>query len=942
MAALLALVLGCVSTAALFTWVRRFEHQKSQIDFQQRADERIAAVKEGMNGAVEAVIIANQLFATMPSVSRQQFQQFTRPLLQRYPYIQAFNFHRIVSGAELHVYEHEMRKRYPDFAVTELVDGKPVPVRAKARYQVVDYLEPMKGNEAAFGLDTSSNPQVAEVLQRAIDTGLPSATDLSWLAQGGASRRGFLVLMPVYRYGRPTNSIAARRAAVIGDTAAVFRMEDLIDKFLLAGGFSDMPNINISIYASSEPDDRYLVFRRGTMPIATPAGSLLPQWLFYNRPETVSHNLDVAGKSWRIVISSPPVWFGRHHSGSLLILIGGALLTLLAAAYLHSITARAQRIQKLVDQRTAELKQSNEWLTEDIAARERAEQALKLRERAIEASPNAILIIRASAPDYPIEYVNPAFERMTGYRTAEATGRNYNFLWGDDVDQAGMEEIRCSVHKQREGHATLRNYRKDGALFWSDIYLAPVRNEDGAVTHFVVAMYDVTSTKRYEAELEFQAKRDILTGLANRHLLRDRLQQAIAHADRQQQLVWVVLLDLDRFKFVNDTLGHKAGDQLLHQLAARLLSAAHEADTVARLGADEFVLILTKRDDEMPLAHAVQGVMETVSRPLVIEGHEFFLTCSTGVSAYPADGSDADVLIKHAEIAMYRAKEMGRNNFQVYTPAMNAQALERLRIEGHLRNAVERGEFVLHYQPQLDLRSGRVVGMEALIRWDHPELGMVPPARFIGLAEETGLIVPIGAWVARTACRQTKAWQDAGLGMLRVAVNLSARQFYQQDLVQSVAVILDESGLEAKYLEIELTETLVMTDVDRAIAILRDLKALGVQISIDDFGTGYSSLSYLKRFPIDVLKIDQSFVRDITVNPDDAAIVVSIISLAHSLRLQVIAEGVETEEQLAYLREHECDQMQGYYFSRPIPADAFADLLKQGKGLPGQIRRIVA
>ncbi len=562
-----------------------------------------------------------------------------------------------------------------------------------------------------------------------------------------------------------------------------------------------------------------------------------------------------------------------------------------------------------------------------------AEAAFRLRERAIEASTNGIVIASAKAPEYLVEYVNPAFERMTGYSAQEIIGQNMRILHGDDKDQPGLDELRAMLLAQREGQVTIRNYRKDGTMFWTDIHIAPVRDEAGVVTHFVAAKYDVTTTKRYEAELEFQASRDPLTSLVNRNLLHDRLNQAIAFSSRYSTPLWVVFVDLDRFKFVNDTLGHQAGDALLKQVADRLLSAVRHTDTVARLGGDEFVLVLSEHPDENLDTQVVQRIMDAIAPPFIIGSHEFFLTCSIGIAAYPADGKDADTLIKHADIAMYRAKEVGRDNFQFYTAALNEKALERLRLEGDLRNAVERGEFVLHYQPQVDLETGAVVGMESLIRWQHPEFGMVPPARFIGLAEEIGLIVPMGDWAIRTACRQNRAWQRAGLGNLRVAVNLSARQFAEQDLVQSIAAILQETGLEPQYLDIELTESLVMTDVEFTIGVLRELKALGVHLSIDDFGTGYSSLSYLKRFPIDVLKIDRSFVNDITSNGADAAIVHSIISLAHNLRLKVIAEGVETEEQLAHLRQRDCDQMQGFYFSKPLAPDAFEMLLKEGKKL---------
>jgi len=330
--------------------------------------------------------------------------------------------------------------------------------------------------------------------------------------------------------------------------------------------------------------------------------------------------------------------------------------------------------------------------------------------------------------------------------------------------------------------------------------------------------------------------------------------------------------------------------------------------------------------------------MAQVAKPISIRGREFFVSCSIGIAAYPGDGKTAETLLMHADIAMYRAKEMGRNNYQFFEPALNTRTQARLRIEGALRTALERNEFLLHYQPQVDLKSGKIVGAEALIRWQHPEFGMVSPLDFIGLAEETGLIIPIGAWVLRTACAQNMAWQAAGFGHLRVAVNLSGIQFAQPDIVQTIAAALEESGLEPSRLEIELTESVVMRNVEQAVTTLHALKALGIQLSVDDFGTGYSSLAYLKRFPINVLKIDQSFVRDIATNPDDATIVVSIISLAHNLRLQVIAEGVETREQLAYLRHHECDEIQGFYFSRPLAANDVQQTLDEGRGLDTENR----
>lgn len=561
--------------------------------------------------------------------------------------------------------------------------------------------------------------------------------------------------------------------------------------------------------------------------------------------------------------------------------------------------------------------------------RQATEAALHLRQRAIEASPNAIIITSATGPDYPVEYVNPAFEKMTGYAAEEIVGQSLRILQGDDRDQPGLEQIRQIIHTQQEGHAVLRNYCKDGTQFWSDVHIAPVRDDSGEVRHFVATKFDITQIKQSEAQLEHLANHDVLTGLPNRGLLRDRLGQSIAYAQRTGRAIWVVFLDLDRFKIVNDSFGHRAGDMLLRTVGERLQSAVRKTDTVARIGGDEFVVVLPERVDGADFlgVGAIQRIRETIAQPTSIEGVEFIPTCSIGVAVYPTDGTDAELLMTRADIAMYRAKQSGRSNFQFYASEMELQSLERLRLEHEMRSAIERMEFELHYQPQVNSMTGQVVGTEALIRWRHPKRGLISPGVFISLAEETGLIVPIGSWVLRTACAQNKAWHRAGLAHLRISINLSARQFAQPDLATTIMDILQETGMDPQHLEIELTESMVMKDVDRAIEILGELNAIGVRIAIDDFGTGYSSLSYLKQFPIHTLKIDRSFVSDITSDVDGAAIVSSIISLSHSLKLKVIAEGVETQQQLDHLRDCGCDEFQGYHFSKPIPANGIEELL---------------
>ena len=434
-----------------------------------------------------------------------------------------------------------------------------------------------------------------------------------------------------------------------------------------------------------------------------------------------------------------------------------------------------------------------------------------------------------------------------------------------------------------------------------------------------------------EEKLNYLAYHDVLTGLPGRTLFHDRLVQAVTNAHRHGDKLGVLFIDLDHFKNINDSLGHYAGDMLLKQVAALFTACMREDDTVARLGGDEFVVILASMASEDEAWMVSQKILKLMTEPFTIEAHELFVTCSIGIALYPKDGDDAKTLLQSADGALYLAKNKGRNNAQFCTAEMNAKALERLTLESELRQAINRQEFLLHYQPRVDMVSGEITGMEALVRWQHPVQGLLYPTKFIPVAEESGLIVPLGEWVLRTACEQNKAWQLAGLKPVSIAVNLSARQFKQQDLVELVSSILQETELDPSYLELELTESMVMQNVEAAIATLNQFKVIGVKLSIDDFGIGYSSLNYLKHFPIGFLKIDQSFVRDITTNRDDAIIAKIIISMAHDLGLKVIAEGVETEEQKSFLCSHRCDEMQGYFFSIPLPAEELETLLKEGR-----------
>ncbi len=561
----------------------------------------------------------------------------------------------------------------------------------------------------------------------------------------------------------------------------------------------------------------------------------------------------------------------------------------------------------------------------------RAEDALRLRQRAVESSSNGIMITDAVAPGNPIIYVNPAFERITGYSATEVTGRNARFLFGDDREQLGLEDIRAALREKREGRAVLRNYRRDGSLFWNDLSISPVRDESGKVTNFLGIINDITERKQYEEQLEYHAGHDTLTGLPNRNLLADRIGQALSYAGRYRRMVAVLFADLDNFKFINDSLGHDTGDQLLKIATGRLLQCVRSIDTVARHGGDEFVVVIPDIAKSEEAADVARRIQDAVCRPFEVGGHELVVSCSIGISVFPRDGTDSGTLLKNADVAMYRAKEQGRNNFQFYTAELNEKAVARMTMEKHLRRALERGEFLLHYQPQVDVKVGRIIGAEALLRWQNPELGFILPERFIPLAEDTGLIVPIGEWVLKAACEQNMKWQDAGLPPLLMAVNLSPRHFRRVRLVETVDSILRETGLDPRFLDLEIIESLLLNDVENAIVTLRKFKELGVLLTMDDFGTGYSSLGYLKRFPFDKIKIDRSFVRDITGDPGSAAIAGTIISLARNLDLRVIAEGVETEGQLEFLISHGCDEIQGFYFSYPLTADEFDRALRKDK-----------
>ena len=556
------------------------------------------------------------------------------------------------------------------------------------------------------------------------------------------------------------------------------------------------------------------------------------------------------------------------------------------------------------------------WVYADITARKEAEEKLRLSATVLEHIADGVMVVDAKGI---IVTVNPAFTQITGYTEAEALGRHSSLNRSARHDAAFYQALWDELIASGFWRGEVWHQRKNGEVYLEWLTISAVRDTRAVTTHYVGVFSDITLIKESQEKLDHMAHHDPLTALPNRLLFHDRLQHALLRAARDQEQLAVLFIDLDRFKNVNDTLGHHVGDELLQKVAGQLSARLREGDTLARLGGDEFIVLLEGIDGEYGATQVAEKLMTMFDQPFTVAGHELFVTCSVGISLYPDDALDLNMLIRNADVAMYQAKARGRNGYRFYAPSMTGEGVERLRLETFLRRSLEKNEMFLNYQPQVEIDTGRLVGVEALVRWNHPELGLVPPARFIPLAEDSGFINQLGKWVLDEACRQMMRWQAQGLHVPKMAVNLSVKQFERGSIAGMVADILQETGLEPQRLQLEVTESVIMNTGD-ALGFINDLHAIGVGLAIDDFGTGYSSLAYLKQLPVQTLKIDRSFIKDISTDVNDEAIAIAIIQLGKSMQLSVIAEGVETEEQAAFLLRHGCKLAQGYFYSRPVLA----------------------
>jgi diguanylate cyclase (GGDEF)-like protein len=956
----LVLGAGLLITYGLQDVARQHTRENVQERFDFRFNEIVVNIEARLRDYEDVLHGAQALFAASESVERSEFREYVSQLRlgQRYPGIQGVGFAQRISPAEKAAHLRQIRgEGFPGYTIRP--DGM------RDTYTSIIYLEPFDWrNQRAFGYDMYSEPVRRAAMERARDENRAIVSGKVTLVQETEKnvQPGFLMYLPVYRNGLPHETLAERRANLVGWVYAPFRMHDLMNG-ILGQHFGEIGNtLAFDIYDGDQPSPASLMYDFSKETGISPGQ--------HNPVFRSLKYIDAGGHQWTVAVRSLPDFEARLESeDAQFIAISGIAGSLLASFIVWLLATGRERAFATATEMTRELRESE-------SRTRRLNRALKLL------SDCNMTLVRAKEEHKLLSEICRLIVERGGYQLAwvgfaeqdaaktvrpvaqagyeEGYLDSVNVTWSDTERGRGPTgtAIRTGVTDINQDYLTDPRMApwRDAALkrgYQSSIAL-PLTGKDrvlGALTLYspdphafspeeVTLLEELANdltfgieTVRARAEhrlaeekLGFLAQHDPLTQLPNRMLLRDRFDLAAAAAERERSGLAMLFLDLDNFKQVNETLGHNLGDQLLRCIAERLNNCIRDTDTISRQGGDEFTILLADVRDLGIIGGIAQNILEAFSDPVDIDGRMFNVSFSIGIGIFPNDGVEFDTLLKKAETAMYHAKESGRNTYRFFNEQMNIDALEQLQIQGQLRNAIRNGELLLHYQPQIDIGRGGITGFEALVRWRHPEGGMIPPAKFIPLAERSGLIIPIGEWVLNEACRQAKEWMDSEHPLV-MAVNLSALQFRRGNLLETVADALERSGLPARYLELELTESILLHDMEAAMQTLHSLKAMGVKLSIDDFGTGYSSLSYLKRLAVDKLKIDQSFVRDLTEDPEDAAIVKAIIQLGHTLQLSIIAEGVETDAQLAFLRNYGCDEVQGYFFSRPVPPEEASGLL---------------
>ncbi len=909
-----AAVAGVVITAALVALAFQNDIQHQKDSFASQSQTIHDAVSRKLTAIDEVVRSLAMLFNASNQVEADEFRLFAEDGLNRYRFFRSTMYLPLVKDQERDAFERRMRDEgLVTFSVTERHEERFVAAPRRERYFPVVFQEPLNSVTAVEkGFDVLSDSDSERAILWAVDGAGPVASLSTQRDQGDLV---YTVFHALYDGKSTPSQVDERRRTVNGLVAVATNAERLLDGIpsgqRLSVGLTvhplggQGPAIDLATPPSPDPEDR------GSWEITA--------------FEFVS-TIDLPGRQVTLRIRKTLRWHDIDRQ--LIVTLGliGLALTGLLVAVAKGVVFRSI----VLEQRSREIEQQVASRTQELAFEK--DRALVT----LESIGDGVITTDA---DGRIEYLNPVAERLSGWTNETASGKAVSEVFrvvGEATRDPVADPVAACLQEARVVHLS------DGGVLISlngtevaiDHSAAPIRDRDGRVIGAVLVFQDVSHARMVVQEMAHQAMHDALTGLPNRLLLMDRLEQALTRSPWHGRIVAVMFLDLDNFKLVNDTLGHDMGDELLRHVAERLTQCVRAGDTVCRLGGDEFVVLLTDVAGRDDVAHLAAKIISRLDEPYQLGGQEYFCSASAGVSL-TQEHTSPSVLLKNADTALYRAKESGRSNYQFYNDEMNRHALKLLEVKTALRHALERNELVLYYQPQVDLKTGRIVGAEALLRWNHPRKGMVPPLEFIPVAEESGLIFPISEWVLTEACRQNKRWQVAGLPRICVGVNLSGRQFQQGTLVKHVETLLSATELEPSDLELELTESILVKDTDVAVRVCRELQVIGVRFSIDDFGTGYSSLSYLKRFPLTTLKIDRSFIKPLPGDASDVAICRAIVAMAHTLNLSVVAEGVETEAQRNLLHRQGVDAAQGYLFSPAVSADQFADLLRHGSLHPG-------
>lgn len=893
LAVIMPLVVALGLLAVMYDQLREWEQLRIDTQFRRDAEGIGSLINKRLDAQLDMMLALDGLMSVRPQVNREQWHDFVTPWLSRYPGSQNFGWSPLIQDKDRTRFEAAVSASgFADFQIMNRApDGQTFPAAQADDYLPILFIEPLDSNLSVLGLNPMSLPATADAIQRTRRSGLPEATPAFRLVQETGEQRGVVIYLAVNRRE------GLDRGSLQGVISGAVRMDDTIDA---AVNESLRNGIDICLVD--------LDGVRGNERLSGPEHCETTDWIG-NRLQ-VSLAREFAGRQWRIVLRASDAYSATLRSWAVWISVAAGLsMVALLGMFLLITTGRARRTDELVSMRTVELQAANSRLRSQQETLAEAQRIARMGSwaapkggRSVECSDELCRIL-----DLPC---GEPVEMATMLAAIKPDDRHLlESAVGNAGARRGTSSFDC-LSASKDGQVRILHFHVESA-------------DDSANGQQVRGtVQDVTETRKAEAQIRLLARYDSLTGLPNRLHWLEHTRDRLAAARRHGEQIGVLFLDVDHFKTVNDSLGHPTGDRLLISVAHRLARCLRSEDMLARLGGDEFVILLDRIGHRGDAVNVADKLLACLEEAIDLDGHELQMSASIGISLFPADGEDVDTLLKNADVAMYGAKQAGRNGYQLFVAEMNTRATNRLAMEHALRRAIERDELVLHYQPQLDQRSGRIIGCEALVRWAHPEKGMIAPEGFIPVAEESGLIVPLGKWVMEQACRQQHRWQQAGLS-LRVAINISALQFRRADFAQHVARSLAQSNADPAMIELEITESALLEADEELIIRLETIRMLGVTLALDDFGTGYSSLAYLKRLPIDRLKIDRSFVEGLPGDAENAAIASATLSMAHALGREVVAEGVESEAQRRYLAERGCQYMQGYLFSAPMPVDAF-------------------